>query len=57
MQEMFKFERSKVKFAQILVRPWPDIKAYSYTPDMRPLFFKLPARVDDNVEEVLKLAS
>ena len=26
MQEMFKFERSKVKFAQILVRPWPDLK-------------------------------
>ena len=32
MQEMFKSERSKVKFAQILVRPWPDLKACSYTP-------------------------
>ena len=32
MQEMFKSERSKVKFAQILVGPWPDLKACSYTP-------------------------
>ena len=32
MQEMFKSERSKVKFAQILVRPWSDLKACSYTP-------------------------
>ena len=34
MQEMFKSERSKVKFAQILVRPWPDLKACSYTSGM-----------------------